>query len=87
MPTDHKPTPAERSAALTYARRHWKDAHSLRFEGKCPVRHCRQWTQWSIQIEGDHPRGENEETCGCFCTSCGFSNAGSRPVENDEADE
>lgn len=84
MTTNHTPTQSERSAALTYALRHWKSAHSLRYSGKCPS--CKRWTEWSVQIEGDHPRGENEETCGYFCTSCGWGNAGSRPVA-DEAGE
>ena len=78
------PTQAERSAALTYARKRWHSAHSLRYSGKCPS--CKQRTEWSCQIDGDHPRGKDEETCGYFCTSCRWSNAGSRPIDNDELD-
>jgi len=83
----YNPTQSQRSAALTYARKRWIDAHSLRFEGRCDVPRCRQWTLWSCQTESDHQRGDNEETCGYFCTVCGFSNAGARPVESDELND
>jgi hypothetical protein len=91
----HTPTPAERSAALNYALHHWKSAHSLRYEDKCPVRHCRKPTQWSVQIDGDDDPakrrtlsdGAVHEPCAFYCMSCGFSNGGSRPVENDEVME
>jgi hypothetical protein len=52
-------------------------ARRIRFEGKC---HCRGQYLMSYQTN-DIPvsaRGDDEETCGYYCPSCGFGNAGSR---------
>ncbi len=51
-------------------------AKRIRFEGKC---HCKRGQMLTYQLIGsDYDRGENTETCGYYCPSCGFSNAGSR---------
>lgn len=61
-------------------------AHRIRFEGGCGVGRCRSKLSMSYQLEAfDRPgltnqRGEPSEDCGYFCPSCGFSNAGSRPI-------
>lgn len=61
-------------------------ARRIRFEGGCGVGRCRSRLSMSYQLEAtDRPgrtneRGEPSEDCGYFCPSCGFSNAGSRPL-------
>jgi hypothetical protein len=61
-------------------------ARRVRFEGRCGVGRCRSDLSMSYQLEElDKPgrtnsRGDAEEYCGYFCPSCGFSNAGSRPI-------
>lgn len=61
-------------------------ARRIRFEGRCGVGRCRSKLSMSYQLEAlDRPgrtnhRGEPSEDCGYFCPSCGFSNAGSRPI-------
>lgn len=72
-----------RAAAVARIRRQWPDADEIRFEGKCPD--CkRKDTLWSFQLSSDNSRGENEETCGFWCSADGWSNAGSRPVLDKE---
>lgn len=69
--------------SVQLARAHWPEAANLRVS-PCHCRH--KLPMLSFQLAGDKPRGEADETCGYFCASCGFSNAGSRPASL-EADE
>jgi len=85
----NKPTPSERSAALTKIRRKWKTAEDIRFGGKCPA--CRRPGLWSFTLPQYNTTrvtaaGIKEENCGYYCILCGWGNAGSRPVESDELD-
>lgn len=83
--TDHRPTQAQREAAYSFMIKRWPDAHSLRWEGKCPA--CKRWFQWSYVTDHDKPRGTNEMTCGFFCSNCKWGNGGSRPVDELEGEE
>lgn len=74
-----------RSAAIARIRAQWPDADEIRYEGKCHV--CKRHAMYSFQLENDHPRGTNEETCGYVCISCGWSNAGSRPSIDTDAQD
>ncbi len=67
-------------------KRRFPNAVQIRFSGKCP--NCKQRYEYSLQFPEDLDRdpkpnifGEMEETCGYMCVSCGWSNAGSRLVE------
>ncbi len=82
---------ADRSVALTYMWRHWPDAHSMRYVGRCPG--CKQNSLWSAvrpadEAMADQPRFKDKghEPCFHFCTrsSCKFTGMTSRPVTNDE---
>ena len=61
-------------------------ARRIRFEGRCGIGRCRSELSMTYQLEElDKPgrtnaKGEPEEYCGHWCASCGFSNAGSRPI-------
>jgi hypothetical protein len=61
-------------------------ARRIRFEERCGVGRCRSKLSMTYQLEAhDKPGrtnhlGEPSEDCGYFCPSCGFSNAGSRPI-------
>lgn len=56
----------------------WPRAYRMRFMGRCDC--CHAPALWSFQLVDDHPCGDGEETCGYWCSSCGFSNAGSRAI-------
>lgn len=60
----------------------WPDAERVRYMGRCDC--CHAPALYSFQLDDDHPRGEGQETCGYWCSSCGFSNAGSRAVVQGE---
>lgn len=61
-------------------------ARRIRFEERCGVGRCRSKLSMSYELEEfrrpgrTNHRGEPSEDCGYFCPSCGFSNAGSRPI-------
>lgn len=84
--TDHTPTRDERQRAWDYIRSKHKDAHSMRFEGKCHS--CKKQSLWSFADKFTKERtnrdGVVEETCGYVCRNCGWGNAGSRPVASDD---
>lgn len=55
------------------------EAVQIRFEGRC---HCRGNMLMSYLLPGDGVGGRRDpshESCGYYCPSCGFGNAGSRP--------
>lgn len=68
-----------------YVKKLWPDALNIRYEGVCHcTSHC---PMWSFQLPDDLnvERQDNEyEQCGFLCIQCGWSNAGARPVEDDE---
>lgn len=53
--------------------------------GRCDVGRCRSMLAMTYQLEDTGnmthiSKGELWEDCGYYCPSCGFSNAGSRPI-------
>lgn len=56
-------------------------AMRIRFSGNCPQRRC-NGLELSYQVPHmDESRGRDSETCGYYCPTCGWGNAGSRPIQ------
>lgn len=61
-------------------------AQRIRFEGKCDVSRCGGKLYLSYQLPGITWRVNGEtEDCGYYCPSCGFGNAGGRPVKRNKS--
>lgn len=57
-------------------------AQRIRFEERCPISKCRSKFYLSYQVTGvDRRLNDVLEDCGWYCPSCGFGNAGGRPVK------
>ncbi len=57
-------------------------AQLIRFEGRCPISRCRCDFCLTYQIPGiDWRLNGTMESCGWYCPSCQFSNAGGRPIQ------
>jgi len=56
------------------------EAEAIRFEGRC---HCKGQCLMSYRLPmlEDITRNKDNESCGYFCPSCHFGNAGSRPKQ------
>lgn len=56
----------------------WPNAGDLQFAGRCDA--CKaDKALWSFVLpDGDHDARADHESCGYYCTACGFSNAGAR---------
>ena len=59
------------------------NAQSIRHSGRCPV--CGRDTEYSFTLPTVANRAsEGRESCGYTCIRCNWSNAGSRPVEEEQ---
>jgi hypothetical protein len=70
-----------RAEAVRRIRQYWPEADDIRHEGKCHV--CKGDTLYSFADKFSKPRTDDEQSCGFFCASCKWSNAGSRPALED----
>lgn len=71
------PQPGSKRAAVMKLLNVQPLAHRIRFEGKC---HCRgqMLMSYVLPFETYTPKDPTKESCGYYCCSCKFSNAGSR---------
>jgi hypothetical protein len=76
-----------RATQISRLRRFQPRATDIRYMGECHI--CHRLAMFSYIVEGvDRVRttrdGKQEMTCGWFCGNCGWGNAGSRPLDEDE---
>lgn len=61
-------------------------AQRIRFEERCPIARCRSKFYLSYHLYDIVWRVNSDiEDCAYYCPSCGFSNAGGRPVKRDKS--
>jgi hypothetical protein len=70
------------NAIIATLTKHWPTARHIRHAGCCPD--CKADAQWSFQIDDSDtpvPNMQGWEYCGYWCAVCGWSNAGTRPID------